>query len=179
MEKSSLIAIGKVTGVHGLGGNLKVISFSDSLEPFQKGSRVALESPPEQRDQTWNTDESEQWYHIQKASPYKKGILLVLEGVDNRNKAEALIKKEIFIKKDDLPELEEDTFYWQDLLGLEVIDRTRGSLGIIDHIFPTGANDVLVVKRGDVETLVPVIPAVILSVDIPNNQMEIDLPEGL
>lgn len=173
MEKSILIAIGKITGVHGLTGNLKVWSYSDSIDTFTKGARVQLRG----KNEPAGSD-----YRILKAAPYKKGILLVLEGVDNRNKAEALIGKEMYILRDELPALEEsDTFYRQDLMGLDVIDRNRGHIGTIDHIFETGANDVLVVKNEPdrVETLVPFISSVIVSVDLSCRQMHVDLPEGL
>ncbi|NOX35225.1 MAG: 16S rRNA processing protein RimM [Deltaproteobacteria bacterium] len=167
MNKTTSFTIGKVTGVHGLCGTLKVWSFAESIDTFCPGRQVFLK--PE--------DKKGRKYEILKASPHKKGILLFLEGVDNRNLAEALVGNEILIDRDQLPEPEENTWYWQDLLGLEVVDQKKGFIGKITDIFPTGANDVLVVKNGTVETLVLMHKNFIGSVSIEDGIVRTTLPE--
>ena len=84
---------------------------------------------------------------------------------------------DIIMERDQLPEPEEDTWYWQDLIGLDVIDRQRGCIGRITNIFPTGANDVLVVTGDKGETLVPMHRNFVESVDLEKNTMKTDLPE--
>ena len=81
MNKAASFTIGKVTGVHGLGGNLKVWSFAESVDTFSPGRRVLLKSGKEKG----------RYFTILKASVHKKGLLLVLEGVDNRDLAEDLV----------------------------------------------------------------------------------------
>ncbi len=169
MDKSSLITIGKVSGVHGLNGGLKIRSWSDAMESLYTGQSIHFE----------NGGTTTDWHEVIRAVPYKKGILLTLKGVDNRDEASSLIGADIQVRRQDLPEPEPDTYYWEDLYGLEVMDQTRGYLGRIESIFPTGANDVLVVKDKKMETLVPVISSVVLGVDLQSNRMDIDLPEGL
>ncbi|MCK5541920.1 MAG: 16S rRNA processing protein RimM [Desulfobacterales bacterium] len=174
MTGKALFIIGEVVGVHGLGGNLKVRSYAESIETYKPGINVKLKSS-EKDDETW--------YEVLNASNHKKGILLSLKGVQDINLAQSLKGKEIFIKREDLPELEENAYFWQDLIGLEVLDKKRGSLGKIDSILQTGANDVFVVKtnkNGDKEeVLVPAIESVIISVNIKEGTMEIELPKGL
>ncbi|MBU2627766.1 MAG: ribosome maturation factor RimM [Proteobacteria bacterium] len=167
MNKAASFTIGKVTGVHGLVGNLTVRSFADSVDTFSPGTSVLLKSENQEGRQ----------YTILKASAHKKGILLTLEGIDSRNLAEDLVGKEIIIDRDLLPEPEEDSWYWQDLYGLDVFDHQRGFIGKITHIFPTGANDVLVVKDQEKETLVPMHKLFVESVDIKNNTVRTTLPE--
>jgi len=167
MGKTASFTIGKVTGVHGLGGNLKVWSFAESIETFRPGRIVLLKFENEEGTA----------YTITRATPHKKGILMNLEGVDNRNLAEALVGKEIVIERDQLPEPEEDTWYWQDLIGLEVIDERLGKIGTITEIFPTNANDILVVKQGETETLVPMHRQFVRSVDLDTDTVCVDLPE--
>lgn len=116
-------------------------------------------------------------YSIVKVSAHKKGVILQLEGVDNRNLAEDLVGQEILIERSQLPEPEEDTWYWQDLIGLEVVDHDRGFIGKITRIFPTGANDVLVVTDQDQETLVPMHKHFVESIDMDAGTMKITLPE--
>lgn len=169
MKENTLVTVGKVTGVHGLAGNLKVWSLDGSVDIFREGRSVQLKSEKG----------TGIWYQIQKMTPYKKGVLLVLEGIEDRDQAQALVPYDILMKREDLPEPEEDTYYWQDLLGLDVMDQNRGNIGKVDSIFPTGAHDILVVKNENMETMVPMVGSIILSVNIKDRMIDINLPEGL
>ncbi|MCK5836942.1 MAG: 16S rRNA processing protein RimM [Desulfobacula sp.] len=166
-DTADLFTIGQITGVHGLGGNLKVRSFAESVDTFCPGRSVLLTSE----------EDTGQRYTILKATPQRKGILLFLEGIDNREQAENLVGKEILIDRAQLPEPEEDTWYWQDLLGLNVVDDRKGFIGKITDIFPTGAKDVLVVTDKTRETLVPMHKHFIESVNIETGTVRTTLPE--
>jgi 16S rRNA processing protein RimM len=170
MNQDNLLIIGKVTGVHGLKGNLKIWSFAESVDTFGKGRQVLLKS---------EEDEKGTLFKISHASARKKGVLIGLEGVADINLAESLIGKEILVSKDQLPETEEDTWYWQDLYGLIVVDKILGKLGTIERIFPTNANDILVVtdKEGS-EILIPMHEHFIESVDLKAKLVTTTLPEG-
>ena len=167
MNKATLFTIGKVTGVHGLNGNLKVWSFADSVDTFAPGTSILLKAE----------DEQGRMFTILQALPHKKGIILSLEGVDSRTLAQDLIGKEIIIDRDQLSEPEKDTWYWQDLLGMDVFDHQKGFIGKIINIFPTGANDVLVVVDKDQETLVPMHKHFVESIDIEKKTIKTTLPE--
>lgn len=173
-----MFTIGKVTGVHGLNGNLKVWSFAESIDTFGAGRIVLLKTEDGQQKGK---------YTILNAQPHKKGVLLLLDGIDTRNLAESLIGCEILIDREQLPEPEEDTWYWQDLMGLKVTDDLRGYLGDITDIFPTGANDVLVVtqkgetvkaeNQPDTEILIPMHEQFVREVDLDQGIMTVALPE--
>lgn len=173
MNKDSLLIIGKVTGVHGLKGNLKVWSFAQSIDTFEKGKQIRLKSEEEEKGKE---------YTILTASARKKGVMISLKHVDNVDLAEQLIGKQILISKEQLPEIEENAWYWQDLYGLTVIDITLGKLGTIESIFPTNANDILVVtnKEGPEksEILIPMHEHFIESVDLDAGIITTTLPEG-
>lgn len=168
-DGATLLVIGKVTGVHGLAGNLKVWSFAEGPGTFSKGVRVFLRT-----EGTAGLDE----FSIRQVSERKKGILLGLSGITNRNQADELMGKEILIRRDQLPEPEEDAWYWQDLYGSSVTDEALGALGTVESIFPTGASDMLVVKDGDRETLVPMHRQFVVSVDLDAGTIITRLPEG-
>ncbi len=163
-----MFTIGRVTGVHGLNGNLKVWSFADSIDTFCQGRSVLLKTAEEEQGER---------FIILSTLPHRKGVILSLKGIDSRELAEDLVGKEIFIERDQLPEPEENTWYWEDLLGLDVIDHQKGFIGRITHIFPTGANDVLVVTDKDKETLVPMHEHFVASVDIGKKTLQTTLPE--
>lgn len=168
-KPDELLVMGKITGVHGLDGKLKVWSFAESLDVFVPGNRVFLRSK--------NTDAVTP-YVIEKCSDWKKGLLLRLSGVDSRDMADDLAGKEVLIPRHQLPEPEEDAWYWQDLFGLNVVDKNRGNLGVIETIIPTGAHDVLVVKNRDQEVLIPMHRQFVTHVDLEGKTVTTCLPQG-
>ena len=171
MDKITSFTIGKVTGVHGLNGNLKVWSFAQSIETFNPDREVLLKREKEQG----------RLFTILKALPQKKGIILTLEGLDNRTLAESFIGCEIIISRDQLPEPEENSWYWEDLINLDVVDHNMGFIGKVTEIFPTGAHDILVVIDKDnnkKETLVPMHKEFVKSIDAQQNEIKITLPPG-
>lgn len=167
METADLFTIGKVTGIHGLGGNLKIWSFAESIDTFKPGTIVLLSSKEGQKP-----------YPIKRAWAYKKGILLDLEGIDSREAAMEVVGNQIQIQRHLLAEPDEDTWYWQDLLGLTVMDQNQTDIGRITDIFPTGAHDILVVMLGNKETLIPMHRQFVESIDLKQQIVTVRLPEG-
>jgi 16S rRNA processing protein RimM len=93
--------------------------------------------------------------------------------------AEALIGADMFIPETELPALDEDTYYWFELIGLEVYTTEEDYLGRITSIFETGSNDVYVVKDKKREVLIPALESVVIDIDLELKRMRVDLPEGL
>ena len=101
-----------------------------------------------------------------------KGLVALTDGIEDRTQAEELIGSEIWVDKDQLPNLEKGDYYWHQLEGLEVFNEAGELLGEVSHLFETGANDVLVVKASeksidDMERLIPhVEKEIVLEVDL-------------
>jgi 16S rRNA processing protein RimM len=165
--------IGKVIGVHGIRGALKVYSYAESSAYYAPGSVLVL------MDEAGDL----KTYTITGSGPHKKIWRLTLADVATRNQAEGLIGRTVLVHRADLPDLEEDTYYWADLLGMAVYNNSGDYLGRVRHIIPTGANDVYVVGtdtgEGAAEILVPAIESVVLDIDIDQHRMRVELPEGL
>lgn len=103
-----------------------------------------------------------------------KGVVAHLPGVDDRDAAEALRGTDIYIARDALPPPKPGEYYWVDLEGLRVETVEGVELGRIDHLFATGANDVLVV-RGERERMVPFVqPDVVTRVDFDAGLVVVD-----
>jgi len=164
-----LLVMGEITGAHGLEGNIKVRSFAQAPDLFAPGSRVFVSS---------ETRADAQPFVIDHCVPYKKGLLMRLAGIKDRNMADALIGKQILVPRSRLPEPDENAWYWEDLYGLTVTDEVSGDLGTIDTIFSTGAHDILVVKTKGRELLIPMHRQFVMSVDIENARVVTRLPEG-
>jgi len=169
MKNTSWLTVGRITGVHGLAGNLKVWSHAQSAATFAKGLKVRLVTEGETEGESRVIDG---------ASPWKKGIRLTLRQVATREAAEDLVGKQILMNREDLPELEEDSWYWQDLMGLTVADTALGEIGVIDHLFPTGADDILVIKDRGNEILIPMNRHFVNEVDLKAGKVTTTLPEG-
>ena len=172
MEPNGIVLIGKIVGVHGLNGTNKVSSYAESVSIFTPNRPIILRQPQGQ----------ERTYIIQWAKDHARGILLSLEGVTDRDQARRLVGCELLIPKSSLPELEEGTYYWFDLIGLSVYTTDGRFLGHLESILPTGSNDVYVVKperNSREEVLIPAIESVVKEIDLENRLMRVDMPEGL
>ena len=135
-----MLLIGKIVGLHGVSGWVKLESYT---EP-----RVALFSY-----KPWLVGETE----VAKVQGREqgKGLIGKLDGIDDRDSAVRLIGAEIKIPRSALPKPKRGEFYWADLEGLEVVTTEGAVLGKVSHLFATGANDVLVVRDGERERLIP------------------------
>lgn len=103
------------------------------------------------------------------------GWLFALEGVDGRDAAEALKGWLIGAPREALPDTGEGEYYWADLVGMRVVNATGESLGEVQGLIETGANEVLQVLDSEgQERLLPFVKTVVLDVDVQNRQIQVD-----
>ena len=167
--KKGHVLIGKIVGVHGLKGTNKLRSYAESLSIFSPGRSILV------RDLSGR----EASYEINWVKPHTGTPLVSFKEIANRDQAKKLIGAEVYIPQSELPELDEDTYYWFDLIGIDVYTRAEKFLGRIESIIETGSNDVYVVKRQEKEVLIPALESVVLNIDLAHKKMIVDLPEGL
>ena len=116
---------------------------------------------------------------VERARVQKNMVIAKLEGINTPEEAEKLRNKMLFMHRDDL-ELDDDTYFIQDLIGMEVKDADSDVLyGKIADVMQTGANDVYVVRGEEREYLVPAIADVVISTDLDSNIMTIRPLDGL
>lgn len=118
-------------------------------------------------------------YEVKRARLHKGHFILELDGVTDRNTAEALVGCEVSVEKGELPVLSDDEFYHSELIGMEVVTDDGKRLGRITEIMPTGSNDVFVVKGAYGEVLIPSIEACEIKIDRAANTLTVHLLEGL
>jgi 16S rRNA processing protein RimM len=164
--------IGLIVAPQGLNGELRVYPHSDFPERFEEpGERwlysVGLAVP--------QSVQLQRGYYI----PGKDLYVVKLANVDNRNQAEALRGKMLVVPATDRLELEEGEYHVQDLIGLRVfLQETGAEVGVVVDMMKTG-NDLLVIRAGDKELMVPFVGAIVPVVDVVNGRIEITPPEGL
>jgi 16S rRNA processing protein RimM len=152
--RDRLIIMGRVTGLFGVRGWVKVHSFTDPLE------NIVGYSP-------WLVHYLGEWHpmEVQDGRRHGRAIIAHLAGVDDRDRAASLMGCDIAVRRSQLPPPKAGEYYWVDLEGLRVETTNGVDLGRVDHLLETGANDVLVVQ-GDRERLIPFVePDVVTSVD--------------
>lgn len=155
--------LGRIAGAHGIRGWVRVRSFTDPKDNLLSYSPWRLR----RGDEEFSCEVSE-------GRAQAKGLVVRLAGVADRTAAEKLAGMDVLVDRSRLPEIDEGSFYWADLEGLEVRDGEGRVLGTVDHIFATGANDVLVVS-GDRRYLVPFLYGqTVRSVDLDDGCVVID-----
>jgi len=155
------VVLGRVVGVYGVRGWVKVFSETDPREGILRYS-------------PWLVGNSLTPRPVLEGRRHGKGVVARIAGCDDRDQAAAMVDQEIAVSRDRLPPPRLDEFYWIDLEGLEVWTADGTHLGAVDHLFSTGANDVLVVT-GERERLLPFAWGdVIKSVDFDQRRIEVD-----
>jgi len=161
--QSERIILGRIAGVYGVRGWVKIFSETQPKE------NIFSYSP-------WQIKLNGQWQTVKvvEGKPHGKGLVAHLESYDDRELARQLTGVEIAVEKAQLPEAEEDEYYWADMIGLKVVTLDGQELGQVDHLFETGANDVVVV-RGERERLIPFVQGqYIIEIDLDAGVMRVD-----
>ncbi len=155
--------LGRVSGIYGIKGWVRVFSHTSPRSNI-------LTYPG------WYLRQAGHWvkHEVQSGRAHGKGVVVQLKGCDDCDQAAMLLQADIAIPREQLPKLKPDEFYWADLEGLKVQTIEGMDLGTLDHLFETGANDVVVVK-GERERLIPYLwQDVIRSVDLDAGLMTVD-----
>lgn len=155
------VIIGQVSGIHGVTGWVKVFSYTRPKE------NIFTYSP-------WQLQPDWTERNVLEGKVQGKGLIVRLEGIDDRDSARNLMGMDIAIFRSQLPDPEPGCYYWYDLIGLDVVTLQGDVLGKIVDIQETGANDVLIIE-GRGRHLVPLITdEVIKEIDLEQRRMMVD-----
>ncbi|MGV6859089.1 MAG: ribosome maturation factor RimM [bacterium] len=157
------VVVGKLSGVYGIKGWVKVYSWTDPRDNILSYKRWMLKTP-----NGWEERK------LLQGRLQGKGLVAWLEGCSTREDAEALKGSEVAVLETDFAPLAKNQYYWRDLIGLKVVNQEGADFGSVHSLIETGANSVLVV-RGERERLVPwVIDQYIKSVDLEQGLISVD-----
>lgn len=164
MAANRLLLIGKIVGVFGVDGWVKLESYTEPR------LRIFAYKP-------WLVTAAGSEFEVSTAHGREQGNGMVgkLQGYDDRDAAVGLIGATIQVRRSTLPKPKRGEIYWADLEGLEVVTLNDVVLGKVSHLFSTGANDVLVVRDGERERLVPYVSGqFVKSVDLAAGRITVD-----
>ena len=168
MEKD-LFPIGRVVKPHGVKGKIKIGYFGEDFSHFHFYREVFIE------DRMGRL----QSYEILEATPQPPRLILQLKDIRTVEEARTLVGKEIYVRKERLPALPEDEYYWMEIIGMEVETGEGKRIGRIKEIFPTGAHDVYVVQGKRGEIFLPAVEGVIQRIDREKGIIKVTWMEGL
>jgi 16S rRNA processing protein RimM len=168
-DSEELIPVGKIIGPHGIKGQMKLHSYSGNFNSLIAARYVTLKSPTS----------TLQEYTINCFKANSGKFIIGFTGIDDINLVQSFVGNEVCLRRSQLPGLEEDEYYWSDLIGLQVFIDDGDLLGTIVDIFETGSSDVYVVKREGREYLIPAIADVIKTIDPAGGKVIITPLDGL
>ena len=163
MAELDLFTIGQIVAPHGVRGDVRIYPDTDFPKRFLKIKYGYINGKK---------------YEVESARLHKRVVLMKFAGVDDRNAAEPLVKKDLQVPREDLVPLQKGQHYIYDIIGSAVYDLQDHELGKLTDVLRTGSNDVYVVTADDgKETLLAAIPDVIKSIDESAKKIVVDPPE--
>jgi len=131
-----MVVMGRIVAPYGVFGWLKVVPDTEAFDGLFDYD-------------TWWLGRGEQWreYTVETAKVHNDVLVVKLVGIDDRDAAFACKSMQVAVPREQLPEPDDDEYYWSDLIGLSVKNKQDVDFGFIVDVFETGANDVLVVQK--------------------------------
>ena len=158
------IIIGKIVAPHGVRGDIRILPLTEKPDLFLELEYLLLEGGKK--------------LTVKNARFQKRMILVTTKEVTSMNEAELLRDKNIYIKAEDLPELEEDEFYVADLVGIPVYDLEGKQIGTFKDSLSTGSNDVYIIAvPGAKDILVPALKEYFKEINLAEKRIVVKLPE--
>lgn len=185
VDLQDCILLGKLVGVWGVKGWLKVFSYTRPRKDIGNYKHWLLVSASAQKKHSNNKSAkiSVQRVDIRHCREQGKSIVAQIDGVNDPDQGKAFFGYEIYIEKSQLKPLPKGEVYWSDMIGCDVANKEGDVLGVVDSMLETGANDVLIVHKIQqkidvpdeiIEHLIPYSAEIVLSVDAKQKKILVD-----
>lgn len=169
MNKKDCFHLGRIAKIRGFKGEVSL--FLDVTNPEDYFSLDAI---------FIDIDNHLTPFFIESITLKNKGFAAIkLEGVSDENAAKIILRKEVYLPAEILPELKGINFYDHEVIGYQVLDKNHGPIGIIEQVIDLKVNPLLQIIKEDKEILVPLIDGIIKKVDRDKKELHIEAPEGI
>lgn len=169
MDKNDCYFLGKVTKAIGLKGEVTVYLDTNSPERYIELESVFIEL----------NDELVPFFIEDLHLKPKNTAIVTFEDIATPEKANILIDCDLYMPLSSLPPLTGKAFYYHEVVGFNVIDKNKGSIGKIDSVIDSAASPIFSIFQESTEILIPAVNDFIVRIDRNNQTIEIDAPEGL
>jgi 16S rRNA processing protein RimM len=157
------VAIGLITAMFGIRGEVKVQPLTDFPERFLQTATVYVGDELVER-------------RVLSARLHQRIVILRLEGVETANDAEALRNKKLYVPASELITLPPDHYYLHDLVGLRVVHVDGTGLGVVRDVIQSAGNDLLVIQdaRTGKDVLLPTVKEFVKAVDVAGGTITVE-----
>lgn len=174
--RSAPLTVGRVRGFRGRSGEVTVQVASGEAARWTHLGRVALVAG----DAPSSEGAPGPAIEVEGARAYRDRLVLKLRGIDDASSAERLTGLAVVAPENEVPQLPEDVYWIDRLIGSRVLERSGEELGRVEDVIATGGCDLLVVRAADGdEILVPLARSIVTAVDVASGTIRVALPEGL
>lgn len=164
----SRLEVGKIVNTHGLKGEVKIVTWTDTPDVFEDIEYVYAKKKHEEIKLTTKNIKYQ-----------KNNIIVKFAEINSIDEAETFKNSVLSCDREQLGELPDGVYYIADLIGCTVFENEK-ELGKISDVFNTGANDIYAVSRPQQkDLLIPVLEETVKKVDIENKRIDVVLIEGL
>lgn len=168
MTKDDCYLLGKLTKTHGLKGELAIWLDVDYPEEYDELDSVLLEI------------KGELIPHFIEAIQIRPNKSIVkFEDIDTIEDAQKIVNCDIYLPNDNLPELDENQFYYHEIIDFDIVDEQKGKLGKVTAVYTSDAQDLIAMAYQNSEVLIPVSDEIVKTIDREKKELYTNLPEGL
>ncbi|MCR2042793.1 ribosome maturation factor RimM [Anaerosalibacter massiliensis] len=162
------IQVGKIINTQGIKGEIKIYPFTDNIYRFDELKKVYI-------------GERKVLVCIENVWYKKEFIILKLEGYDNINEVLKFKNEYLYIDERDRVRLPKNSYFIFDIVGCNVLDSSKNSIGIVTEVIKNTGNDIYIVKNkcNNKEYLIPAVKQFIKKIDIENKKIIIEPIKGL
>ncbi len=166
---TDLLCIGSISKPQGIRGELKVVSGLQLQDVFLSLEKVYLQ----------HQGKKSEWKAVRNVRAQNEFFVLKLEDVQTRNDAELYRGYDLYVQKDQIPDMPENTYFVSELIGIHVQSKNGDVIGKIDDVLHMPAHDIYVINTGEDEILIPAVKEFVKQVDLENSRIIIQPIDGM
>lgn len=168
MKAESCFELGYLTKPHGLSGEIQAILDSEIPEYYENMESVFVE-----------LNKKLVPFFIESINISGKKAIIKFEDIKSPDEAAEFAGKRLYLPLDLLPALEDDQFYYHEIIGYKVIDKEQGPLGQVESVVENPGHDLIIMQYQDREVIIPLSDDIVYKVDHESSSILVDLPVGL
>ncbi len=168
MTKEDCYLLGKLTKTHGLKGELAIWLDVDYPEEYDELDSVLLEVKGELIP-----------YFVEQIQIRTNKSIIKFEDIGTIEEAQKIVNCDIYLPNDNLPELDDNQFYYHEIIDFDVVDEQKGKLGKVTAVYTSDAQDLIAMAYQNAEILIPVSDEIVKTIDREKHELHTNLPEGL
>jgi 16S rRNA processing protein RimM len=168
MTKDDCYLVGKLTKTHGLKGELAIWLDVDYPEEYEELDSILLDIKGELIP-----------HFVEEIQIRVNKSIIKFEDIDTIEAAQKIVNCDLYLPNDNLAELDEDQFYYHEIIGFDIVDDIQGKLGKVTAVYTSEAQDLIAMNYQNNEILIPVSDEIVKTINREKEELYTNLPEGL